>query len=62
MNRKVYHTKKRPIEPLCSSKYSRKYEIKIGDQWVDPKTNELWEYKVISKFVVKSCHWVKLTD
>ena len=62
MNQKVYHTKKRPIEPLCSYKYSRKYEIKIGDQWVDPETNDLWEYQVISNFVVKSCHWVKLTD
>ena len=57
--KKIYHTKQRPIESICKYKFIPN-QIHIGDQWIDPVTQEVWEYKVISTFVVKSCHWVKL--
>ena len=59
-NKKVYHTKRRPVENICRGKCFPN-KLQVGDQWVDPKTKEVWEYKVISDFVVKSIHWAKLS-
>jgi len=59
-NKKVYHTERRPVEEICTYKCILN-QLQVGDQWVDPKTKEVWEYKVISDFVVKSIHWAKLS-
>ena len=41
---------------------SKPQKPKVGDKWLNTETGFIYEYKLISTFVVKTYQWLRLQD